>query len=70
MDDSEIQSIGVKKETLGEARDEIHYNCRPHDWQMFEMLVSFCKDHPNEFIDWKKEKLEKIKKKWKKKLKK
>ena len=70
MDNGKIQTIGVKEKILKEAREEIHYNCRPYDWQMFEILFSFCKAHPNEFTKWKKNKLEEMKKKWEKKLKK
>ncbi len=67
--DDDIQNIGVKKETLKEA-EKIHYECLPKQWQMFEILVAFCKNHPDEFTKWKKNKLEKIKSKWEKKLKK
>ena len=67
MGDDEIQNIRVKKNMLKEARDDIYYNCKPTDWQMFELLVSFCKDHPDVFTTWKVNKLEKIKQKWKKK---
>lgn len=66
MDNDEIQNIGVKKETLKEA-NKVHYECRPNDWQMFEILVAFCKDCPDDFENWKKEKFEDIQKKWEKK---
>lgn len=69
MDDDEIQTIGVRKNILKEA-EGIHYECFLKHWQMLEVLVSFCKDHPNEFNTWKKNKFEKIKKKWEKKTKK
>jgi len=64
MGNDEVQNIGVKKETLKFANEEIHYGCRPNDWQMFEILVSFCKDCPDVFNDWKNTKLEKLKEKW------
>ena len=63
-----IQTIGVKKETIDLA-NKIHYDCRPKDWQLFEILVSFCKDCPKEFENWKKEKIKKIQESWKKKKK-
>lgn len=69
MGDGKIQNIGVKEDILEKARGEIHYDCRPYDWQMFEILFSFCKDHPGEFTKWKKNKLEQIKKKWEKRKK-
>ena len=68
MDEGEIQNIGVRKKMLKEA-ESIHYECKTHSWQMFEILVSFCKDHPNEFIKWKKNKLEKMEIEWEKKQK-
>jgi len=69
MGNGKIQNIGVKRETLDDA-DKIYYECRPSEWQMFDILVSFCKDCPNEFTAWKKNKLEKLKEKWKKQQKK
>ncbi len=63
MDDGKIQPIGVKKKTLKEAK-KIHYECIPTEWQMFEILVSFCKDCPDKFTEWKKNKLEKLEEKW------
>ena len=69
MNNDKIQPIGVKKGAL-EIANRIHYGCRPSDWQMFEILVSFCKDCPDEFTKWKDEKLEIIEGRWKKKIKK
>lgn len=69
MDDDKTQPIGVKKEMLKEA-ESIHYECKVSHWQMFEILVSFCKDCPNEFSKWKKNKLGRLKKQWEKKQKK
>ena len=67
MDDGEIQNIGVSKKILKEAEEKIHYGCLPSQGQMFEILVCFCKDYPNEFTEWKKNKLEQLKKQWQKK---
>lgn len=64
MGNGKIQNIGVREGTLKIARDEIHYNCQPHEWQMFEILVSFCKDCPDIFNKWKQDKLGKLKEKW------
>ncbi len=61
MDDGKIQTLGVKEKTLDEAKG-IHYECVPSQWQMFEILVSFCKDCPKEFTKWKKDKLKDFKK--------
>lgn len=58
----------MRKEALEEAK-KIHYECLPNQWQMFEILVSFCKDCPNEFTKWKKDKLKKLEEKWKKRQK-
>ncbi len=69
MDNDKVQTIGVKKGTLKVA-NAIHYGCRPSDWQMFQILVSFCKDCPDEFDKWKEDKLKKIEVEWKKKSKK